>query len=284
MTRVPARRLDWQDQFSALASHLQGLGGVVHVHAGPTSPISAFARVVRYKLETAEHPFKWWTVQINPSNASTHYVPDIVSQIQKNLKLGLGQLKSSQQPVTINVGTDNESGGDMVVSNVDIDVTYDAYGRSIQESERIDRLCAAVKEVLKTRRVALIFVDTHRADANNLADLGHKLWDGALGELTSSGLLVIDIFDPLIMATKTYSWPPEPDLIIQLPDRYDEGSRREALNDLAAIALEEGWFSTREEAQAFAIGILITSTDIRDVYTRLALAGAGLGVERDVRG
>lgn len=281
MTPIPARRLDWQPQFAVLRPYFEGRGGIVHVHAGSTSPVSAFARVVRGQLAADEWPFKWSTVQIDPSNASTHYVADIIVQIRKNVKLSL--TNAYRQPVTINVGNENEADGNVTVSNVDIDIAYDEYGQSELESERIDHLCASLKVVLETRRVALIFVDTHKSDANSLTSLGRKLWEGALDNLTQGGLLVIDIFDPALFGGGVYAWPPDPDLIVQLPDRYDDQSRTHALSDLASIALDEGWFLTYEEARAFAATVLATSDDVRDVYARLARAVAGFGTGVDVR-
>ena len=275
MTRVPVRCLDWKRQLAELRPYFEGRGGVVHVHASSASPVSAFARVLRAKLAADGWPFPWSTVQIDPSDASTHYAPDIISQIRRNVELNVRPV--SWSPFTISVGNENKAGGDIVVSNVDIDIAYDEYGQSALESEKIDQLCVSLKIALKTRRVGLIFVDTHKTSANNLSTLGRKLWEGALEGLTQSGLLVVDIFDPALLAGKAHAWPPDPDLILPLPDRYDDQSRTHALDDLAAIALAEGWFATSEEAHAFGRTILATSDDVRDVYARLARAVAGLG-------
>ena|ERR1022692_2444549 len=281
MTLVPARRVDWKSQFSALRPYCEGRGGVVHIHAGPTSPTSAFARVVRAQLAADVWPFKWSTVQIDPTNASTHYIPDIIAQINKNVRLSLAE--ANQRPVTINIGNENDAGGNVIVSDIDIDFGSDGYGQSELESKRIDHLCVSLKAVLETRRVALIFVETHKSDANSLTRLGRKLWEGALGDLTQSGLLVVDIFDPALLAHRTYAWPPDPDLILQLPDRYDDQTRSEALADLASIALDESWFPTYEEAKAFALTVLAMSDDIRDIYARLGRVVAGLGAGANVR-
>lgn len=70
---------------------------------------------------------------------------------------------------------------------------------------------------------------------------------------------------------------------MQLPDRYDDLSWADVLNDLTSIALDEGWFLTCEEAKAFAVTVLATSDDVRDVYARLARAVAGLGTDADAR-
>ena len=278
VTPVPARCLDWKAQFSKLNPFFEGRGGVVHVHAASTSPASAFARVIRGQLATDKWPFKWSTVQIDPSNnASTHYVPDIISQIRKSANLDIAT--ANPHPLTVNVGNEIDAGGNVTVSNIDIEVGNDEYGRSALESERISSFCVALKAALEMHRVALIFVDTHRTNKKSLTSLGRKLWEGALENLTPSGLLVIDIFDPARMASKTYAWPPDPDLILPLPDRYDDESRTHALDDLVSIALDEDWFLTYEEARAFAVTVLATSDDVRDVYARLARAVAGMGMD-----
>jgi len=171
----------------------------------------------------------------------------------------------------------------VVVRDIDIAFPYDEYGKAMREGERITQLCDSLREVLATRRVALVFVDTHESDAQSLTDLGRKLWEGALAELTDSGLLVIDIFDPGALAGKSSAWPPDPCLVLELPDRYDHDSRADALEDLASIALREGWFPTFDEARASAMTILAVSDNIRDVYAGLAAAVVRLGVGTGVR-
>jgi hypothetical protein len=284
VTPVPARRLDWKGQFAALRPYFEGRGGVVHVHASKASPVSTFARVVRHQLAADKWPFKWSTVQIDPSNnASTHYVPDIIAQIRRSARLG-DVTGTSQRPINVSVGNEIDAGGNVVLSNIDIDVGPDEYGQSTLESERISAFCALLKAALETRRVALIFVDTHKSKRESLTSLGRKLWEGALADLTPSGLLVIDIFNPASLARRTYAWPPDPDLTLQLPVRYDDKSRADALDDLASMALDESWFLTYEEARAFAVTVLATSDDIRDVYAQLAKAVAGLGTDVHVQG
>jgi len=64
-----------------------------------------------------------------------------------------------------------------------------------------------------------------------------------------------------------------------LPTHYDDKSRADALDDLVAIALAEGWFLTHEEARAFAVTVLAPSNDIPNVYAQLAKAVVGLGTD-----
>lgn len=264
--------LDWKAQLSTLTPFFHGRGGVIHVHAGSYSPVSAFARAVRNKLETEEWPFKWSTVQIHPDNANTHYTADIISQIYKSV--GLDVTETGQPPVNVNVGTGNRAKQDVHIHDIEVDVAYGQEGKSGQVWGRVAQLCASLEKVLETQRVALFLMEMHKSDADKLTNFGNTLWEGALGNLTNKGLLIIDIFDPVAIRDKSYAWPlPYPDRIVPLPDQYDEQSRAHALDDLVSIAMSEGWH-TPEEARVFAVTILDASENIRDVYTRLALKRA----------
>jgi hypothetical protein len=263
--------IDWRSQFSALRPYLEGAPGVVHVHAGPGAPSSAFARVLRSRLEHETWPFQWITVQIDPSNANTHYVSDIVAQIGKTAELALQPIAPSQ-PLPVTVGSDIKARGNVVVSNVDVTLNQDDFDRSVREDARVETLCQALRALMGTRRLALIFLQTHSSDGASLTNLGRKLWDGRLSRLASVGLLVIDIFDPGAMADKSPAWPPEPNLVVGLPDRFDAEAQQAAKEDLVALALAEGWFPTEAEAVASAETMLATSQDVRSLYAGIALA------------
>ncbi len=274
--------VDWRSQFTLLRPYFEGAGGVVHVHAGPGAPSSAFARGLRSKLQTESWPFTWSTVQIAASNANTHYLPDIIRQIAKTAGLPLPTPSTESQPAgTVNVGTSIKARGNVTLSNIDVTLTNsDYYGRAMEEEERIASLCRSLRTFLERRRMALIFLDSHQSDEPSLIELGRKLWDGALSQLVAVGLLVVDIFDPLAMTDRSPAWPPEPDLIIPLPDRFVSEALAAAREDLVAILIEVGCFPTLAEATASAETMLAMAQDVRTLYAGLGMARLKLGVRR----
>jgi hypothetical protein len=272
MTAVPAPFLDWREQLTQLRPYFNGRGGVIHVHAGLGAPVSAFAKAVRSRLETEKWPYRWSTVQIDPFNAKTHYLPDIISQIRETV--GLGLTDRDMRPANVRLGSGNRAGGDINMNNIHIDFAHDEYERSAQERQRVIHLCSFLEHVLKKQRVALILIDTHKSHADKLNKFGRKLWDGALEKLTGRGLLVIDIFDPVVLEGKAYAWPPIASEIVDLPDRYDEQNRAHAFDDLVSLSIREGMYVTPEKAEVFAQTILDTSDNISDVYASLARARA----------
>lgn len=275
MTGVAAYCLDWRSQFAALDPYFRGAGGVIRIHAGPGSPSSIFAKVLRHKLATVTSPYRWSSVQIDPLNANTHYLPDIVRQIEKSV--GIPAPGHARVPA-VSIGNGVNAGGSVTIRDVDISVMYDDYDRSAQEDARIAHLRRSLSETLKTQRVALLFINSHLADIRNLTEVRHRLWDEALAALVAEGLLVLDLSDPLRLAGRVAIWPPDPSLVLDLPDRYDSETRTHALQDLTEIALEQGWFGTGQEASASAKMLLATSVDINSAYASLTLALAGLGV------
>lgn len=280
MTVVSAPFLDWREQLTQLEPYFNGRGGVVHVHAGLDAPVSAFAKAVRSKLETEEWPFRWATVQIDPFNAKTHYLPDIISQIRETVGLSLND--PDLRSTNVKLASENKVGGDINLTDIHIDFGHDEYERSAQERERVVHLCKFLERVLKKQRVALVLVDTHKSHVDKLTKFGRKLWDGALDKLTDRGLLVIDIFDPALLEGKAYAWPPAASEIVDLPDRYDKQARAHAINDLMWFAIREGLHETPERAEVFAQTILDASNKISDVYALLANIVARHGRGPDV--
>jgi hypothetical protein len=86
--------------------------------------------------------------------------------------------------------------------------------------------------------------------------------------MTPLGLLLIDISDPSCGCGP--DWPPDPDLVLNLPERYDDATRPDAHVDLAKLALDERLVEKPGEANIFAEVLLDSSDTIRDVYANLA--------------
>src|SRR6266480_3655632 len=181
MTDIAAKIIDWRSQMSALQPHLEGLGGVIQVRLGNDSPGSAFARALRFTMKEEGWPFPWSCVQIDYENASTHYVSDIVRQIRKTAGLVVEASDISRQ-VTIDVGKDIKARGNVDIHDVNIAVESNQ-DSAVQFESYIQRLCDALRQELTSRRIALLFMNSHEYSRAELARMRRTIWDGALDGL-----------------------------------------------------------------------------------------------------
>ncbi len=275
MSVTSATRLDWRGQFSALAPYIEGRGGVVHVHAEPDAPIAVFAKVLRQELRQIAGPLLWTSAQVDPLNADTHYVWDIALRIGRAVDVPINLVPQGAANVT--VGSDlTARRGDVTISNVSVVVQSSSFETPIREAALVQRLCETLRGVLKTRRLALVFVDMHEADRQSLNRIYSNLWENGLERLVDDGLLVVDIFRPQALEAVGSSWPPDPNVVLSLSATFDNESGRHALDDLIELALDEHLFPSRIEARAFAMTLLTSSRNIREVHARLGLALTGL--------
>lgn len=276
MTAVPHRFVDWRNELNSLADRFADRGGVVHVTTSPGSGASTFAKAIRHRLTVGEWERPWVSVQIDSVNPSTHYLEDIVVQLQRSIAPG--------QPGTLVHGHPSIQVGTGIVASAvelsDIAVFYneDAFSQSSRASARIEQLSELVRGVFPARRIALIFLNSHEHDRRVLHRVRTMLWDPVLRDLVADGLLLIDISDP---ASVTEHWPPEPDLVIQLPEHFGEAARAQAEDDLATIAMEEGLYGAEEPARAFASTTLALCDNVSEMYSRLGRAVARLHAQLD---
>jgi hypothetical protein len=277
MNPTVGHRLDWKSQFEGLQTFLDGDGGVVHVYAGQGAPAFVFAKMLRKELAAQTNRRKsWLSMQIDPSSANTHYVSDIVSGICRTSHLTLDHRGGS--PALINVGNGIKTGGgDVSIRDIYIGLDADPMDMLMREADLIQAMCEALSKKLRTQRLALILVNSHENELDNLTGLSKYIWDDALEKLIGSGLLLIDIFNPARQASRSSTWPPKPDLILDLPDRYDRESHESAKQDLVRIALEERLHERQDQAVIFADTLLALSDDVSDTYAHLAVALARLG-------
>jgi len=268
MTNVGAQVVDWRTQFTALDPHLKGLGGVIQVRVGSDSPSSAFARALRHKMSKEQWPFPWTSVQIDRSNASTHYVSDIIGQILKSI--GRVAETTRQSPVSIGIGQGIKArAGNVNIHDIEVSITQDEPAVNKINAD-IRRLCEILPDYLKTRRLALLIMNSHEYSRSEIALIRRTMWDDALEGLIDHGLLVLD-FSNTALIPDVSIWPPDPLLAIELPAKYDDYSRQAAREDLSEIALEAGLVTTPDQAAGFAEALLMTSHNIRDMYAGLAL-------------
>lgn len=265
MTQPPLPAIDWRQPLQRLEPYLAQRGGVVHVRVSEHSPASIFSKVIRHLMKGKPWDRPWRHVQLDVRNPNTHYLEDIVATLDHSLELGLGGLDGERG--TVQVATNIEA-RKVEVSNVDISIQEDDYVRIGRSLARINRVADAIQERLQTERIALIFLESHTYDQTTLSRFRKMLWDNRLDAMTPLGLLLIDISDPSCGCGP--DWPPDSDLVLNLPERYDDATRPDAHVDLAKLALDERLVENPGEANIFAEVLLDSSDTIRDVYANLA--------------
>jgi hypothetical protein len=264
LTALPI--IDWRRELEQLAPFLAEKGGVVQVQASDSAPASTFAKAIRRSMANEPWPQPWRSVQIEEINPNTHYLEDVVLQLERSLAL-------EAAPVVAGSGGSVEVVKDVraqavYVSDVSIEYAEDEYSRAHRSLARLDHVADALRHRLAKERVALIVLNSHAYDRQALVRFRTLLWDERLQALTDAGLLLIDIGDRSDGAGA--EWPPPPDLVLQIPERFDDASRAHAREDLAQLALDEEIVSTAGEAQVFARTLLASCDTVRELHARLA--------------
>jgi hypothetical protein len=211
-------------------------------------------------MEHKEWEISWQTIQIDGNNAATHYLSDMMDQIERTLGIVPPSLANGH---TIKIASDIQSGGDVEISNVN--VNYAPNGSHLHA--RADQIAKSIASVSKEKRTCLIFFDSDSADPRELSAFRTILWDGRLEHLLSCGLLLI-VFIP--QDNTTPHWLPEPDVIIELPERYDDASARNAVEDITEFAISQKLFSSVEEAKVFASTLVASHRKPKELHANFA--------------
>ncbi|HEU4392142.1 MAG TPA: hypothetical protein VFR04_00755 [Solirubrobacterales bacterium] len=229
------------------------------------SPASIFSKAIRHLMTSERWERPWRCVQLDARNANTHYLEDVVAQLDRSLELDLSDFDGDGG--TVQVAT-NIQAKEVTISNIDLSPQEDDYVRSRRALGRLDRVVDGIQGRLKTERIALLFLNSHTYDRKTLSQFRKMLWDDRLDAMPSAGLLLIDISNPSPGCGP--DWPPDSDLVLDLPERFDDASRLDAHADLAKLALDEQLVANAGEANVFAEVLLDSSDTIRDVYANLA--------------
>jgi len=280
MTSAKEYVLDWRTQYSILEPYFDGRGGVVHVHAGERAPIGVFVRALRSRwLTDARWRYRWSSVLLDPDYAETHDLTGIVSEVYTKV-VGRLPKRTPGPSVNVTVGTGNDVGGNLSITGNEILLEPDHYAASVQVGERVEEICAMLRKQLKKRRMAFVILNSHRYPSNELVRISRRIWDDGLATLVEFGLLLIDISDPS-SSRRSDAWPPRANTVVKLPDEFGREEEAHALDDLTAVALQEGICETEPEARMFAKTLYVGGPSlVRDVYSRLGYAMTGLGVHR----
>jgi len=234
---------------------------VVRILVSEDSPASTFSKLIRQLMRDGSWSRTWTSVQIDPRNANTHYLSDLLEQLKRSLKL---EDDPAADTGTVTVGS-NIHANNVDISKVEV---------NLQEVEsvsrwrkRLEHVADGIEDRLQTQRICLIFLNSHTYDESTLSQIRSGLWDERLAAMVDAGLLLVDISDS---ARCGPDWPPDPDLVLELPERFDDGSRADAQADLADIALREGIADAENTAEMFAMTLLQSSDKVRDLYANLA--------------
>lgn len=266
MIRKSGWRIDWRAQLGAIFELTEACaGGVVHIHASNGSPKAAFARVLRAEFASDSRSHPWSSVQIDPDNSNTHYLPDIVRQISKSTGASLDRAENA--PVTVQIADNIQAGGAVTISDVAVSIVSE-----VSAVKLADALYESLDELLSRQRVAILFMDDHKRSAGTLNRIYSVLWAGRLEALLARGLVLIGIFDPADMGKKNSAWPPPADILLDLPSAYDATTKKDALEDIAALALANDLCVTPEQANAFSAAMIASHLDIRSVHAGFTLA------------
>jgi hypothetical protein len=259
--------IDWRDEFAHLDVFLTERGGVIHVIASDAAPSSTFSKTLRLRMDDPRWPTPWKSIQIDGSNPNTHYIEDIVLQLERSLGVVNSRSGDHVSPA-IEVGRDIRA-RTVEISDVTISYAEDSLTGHGALLSRIDQIGAVIRANADRLRLALIFLDSHKHDESALKRFRSSLWDPVLSQFTDVGLLLVDIGDP--DARKTDLWPPAPDHVVDLPERFLGMAIAHARDDLAQIALSDGTFASEAEAQTFAATLLAAcDNNVRDLHASVA--------------
>ena len=260
MARPKIPTINWRSEFSRLNNYFQNDGGVIHIKTTPNSPSSAFVKALRSRMEHEKWEIPWQTIQIEGNNAATHYLSDMIDQIERSIGF-IGP--SSTNDHNINIATDIESGGNVQVSN--INVNYSQNGGNLHG--RADQITKTILNLSEEKRTCIIFFDSDNADQKELTAFRTIVWDDKLEHSLSKGLLLIIFSD---QNSDTYHWAPEPDAVLELPERYSADSARDAIEDIAVFAISQKLFTSREEAHTFATTLVASHPNPKELHANFA--------------
>jgi hypothetical protein len=256
--------INWRAELTSLSSFLDSGGGVVHVVAGSQAPTSTFAKVLR-GASSAFGDEGWLSVQLDCANPRTHYLADIVVQLERSL--GLTGTPRRADGSRIVVGS-NITAQTVRIENVTIEGDEDSFADIDRIVERCDRVAAVIRDRLPQQRFCLILLNSHAYDARTLNELRNLLWDPSLDDLTAAGLVMVDISDPSCQPSD--AWPPPADLVLELTETYVGEARSHAEEDLAGIAVREGATATEADGRVFAKTLLAGFPTTRELYAQVS--------------
>jgi hypothetical protein len=204
---------------------------------------------------------QWITVQIDGDNSSTHYLNDMVNQIETTLNLDALPARLSN---SIHIGSNINAGGDVDISDVCVNLFLEG-----NTQERIRRIVDTLRACASEKRLAIFLFNTDSAntDKNELRQFRLRLWEKNLSSLIDEGLL---LFAFSHRNADTTNWLPEPDDVIHLPSEYSDKSASHAIEDIAKFLLSQHLVETESESKSMAKGMLAGHPAPKELHARFA--------------
>ncbi len=263
MSRPKIPTINWKKELEVLDSYIRSKGGVIHIRTTEDSPSSAFCKALRSIMENASWEKQWITIQFDGDNSSTHYLNDMLDQLEISLKLE--PIEVANTGFGIHVGNEISAEGNVEVSDVKISVNE---GTNLRR-ERVQRIVNLIRQDADKIRLAIILFNTDSENTNKNELKNFKSWflDHGLLDLVSAGFLLIGFSH---RSSDTSNWLPEPDEVIDLPSTYDEMSEAHAKEDIANFLLSNGFAETIEEAVGKSMGIVASYPYPKDLHANFA--------------
>lgn len=261
MARPKIPTINWRNELGVLDEYIRSEGGVVHITTTENSPSSAFCKSLRNIMEHGVWEKQWITVQIDGDNSSTHYLSDMIFQIETALELD--PLPASTKN-NIHIGSNINAGGDVEIRDVSVSLPPES-----NTQQRIRRIVETLRECASEKRLAIFLFNTDSADTdrNELRQFRLRLWENNLSNLIGEGFLLIAFSHKI---NDTTSWLPDPDEIISLPSEYSKESASHAIEDIAKFLLSKNLAETESGAKSMAVGMFAGHPTPKELHARFA--------------
>lgn len=262
MARPKIPTINWRKELKILDRYIKSEGGVLHIKTTPDSPSSAFSKSIRNIMENNTWDRRWVTVQFDGDNAATHYLSDMISQLEVSLELG--EFQTVLPTYQIEIGNNINAGGDVEISNIKV-----AIADTNDFQERIKRIIQHIENKADEQRLALFLFNTgsSNTDQKELKRFKNQLWDNRLEKLVEKGVLLIAFSHH---ESNNLDWLPDPDDVLNLPSSYCSESKKNAREDIARFLLEQGYASNEVEAEGIAIGIVASNSLPKNLHANFA--------------
>jgi hypothetical protein len=258
--------LDWRGEREALADLFSRPGGVVRVETSPAGPLLEFANALRSDLDNGKWTKPWKTIQLDPDNSNTRYFGEMVRQIERSL---------SVKPDTVtplSLGARSKVASDLSASQITITDSFNfgssEYDQAVANEKRSRNIVNAIRERIERESFCFIFIYSEKFLRHDLASFRNLLWSAGLADLSSKGVLLVDLASS---GPRTdIEWPPSPEVRLRLPDEYDTHSREHAISDLTDFLLASGLETTELEAKTYSRAMLDSHNGPSALYAQLA--------------
>jgi len=261
MTRPKIPTINWRSELAQLDRFLSKDGGVVHIRTTDDSPVSAFSKSLRSRMEYGSWARPWQTVQIDSNNAATHYLCDIINQFETTLDIAYCHSNDAGSKVTI--ASNIVAGGNVEISDIHVHIPHNI----AHLHARAEKINLSIENSSKEKRLGIFILDVNKEESRELSAFRSVLWDKRLEKRVSSGLLLIAFIKH---NSDLPEWLPDADEVIDLPAIYSDESARNAIEDLSNFFVLHQLLPTESEANAAARTMVASNSKPKELYANFA--------------